>query len=97
MKNDIPHELLKAVESVVREEFTDAVIDSVLVDEDVDSDGEPILRVTVVFQHKASIDAKKAAGLVRHIRPKLNNRMADWFPIVSFRSKADHMRLSAAA
>jgi len=85
-----------AIEEIVRAEFADA-IDSVMVTEDRDADGDPILRVMVVFRSKSSPNLKKATGLVRHILPVLEDKGADAFPIVSFRSKADHDRLSVAA
>ncbi len=90
-------ELERAIENVVRNEFSDAAIEAVHVSPGHDDDGDPILWVTVVFKSTSAFDAKKAKGLTRHLFPVLKDARESWFPIVSFRSLEDHKQVSAAA
>lgn len=90
-------DLDQAIEQVVRAEFSDAVIEAVHVLPDFYEDGDCILRVMVEFKAKSKFDAKKAKGLTRHMFPALNNLYADAFPIVSFRSKANHARVASVS
>lgn len=90
-------ELQKAIEQVVRSEFSDAAIEAVHIAPGHDEDGDVIVWVTVVFKSDAAFDAKKAKGLTRHLFPALRGSCRDAFPVVSFRSKTDHARVSAAA
>lgn len=92
------------VGEIVRKELAgDAIIDSVSVERDIDADGDPVFNVLVVFSSK-SLDVQKAKSLARHLIPALEKKKQIGFPILSFRSKADHTRgrrnharLSAAA
>src|SRR5687768_605338 len=90
-------ELDEAIEQVVRGEFSDADIESVYAMPDLDEDGDPIVRILIVFKSAAAFDAKKAKGLTHRLFPVLKEEFRGAFPIVSFRSMADHKRLSAAA
>jgi hypothetical protein len=89
--------LNSAIEKVVRTQFADAAISAVHVTEDSDSDGDPILRVIVVFETSVRPDLVKARGLARHIWPALEENDSHAFPVISFRSKADQARLREAA
>lgn len=90
--------LEEVISGIVKERFADAVIDSITVMADVDSDGDPILRVTVVFDSEiAKIEPSKLAGLARHVRPKIMERNDAAFPIFRFMSKRDNERLRHAA
>lgn len=75
----------KVVETVVKERFPDDVIRLVTAVKDVDSDGDPVLRVTVVFDSRHGLlDSDRMAGLVRHLRTRLAGADADLFPVVSY-------------
>lgn len=89
--------LNSAIEKVVRTQFADAAISAVHVTEDSDYDGDPILRVVVVFETSVRPDLMKASGLARHIWPALEENGSHAFPVISFRSKADQARLREAA
>ncbi len=89
--------LNSAIEKVVRTQFADAAISAVHITEDSDSDGDPILRVVVVFETSVRPDLVKARGLARHIWPALEDNHSNAFPVISFRSKADQARLREAA
>jgi hypothetical protein len=96
MSKKTPRSLDDVIAGIVRQEFADAVIDHVIVREDVDNEGEDVLLITVVFA-SAKLDASKALGLARHLRPAFEERSELRFPIISYRSAADHKRLSEAA
>lgn len=90
--------LEEIVSELVRERFADTEIDSIKVEADRDSDGDPILRITVVFDSEvAKLESSKLAGLARHMRPKLEERSEPGFPIFRFLSKRDSERLRHAA
>ncbi|MDP9412753.1 MAG: hypothetical protein M3Q08_01395 [Pseudomonadota bacterium] len=90
--------LEEIVSKIVRERFVDAKIDSIKVEADQDSDGDPILRITVVFDSEiADLESRKLVGLARHMRPKLQERKEAGFPIFRFLSKRDSERLRHAA
>lgn len=91
-------DLQAIVSQLVRERFPDAAIDTVTVVADEDSDGDPILRVTVVFESEiADLEARQLASLTRHVRPKLREHNDHRFPIFRFLSKRDNDRLAHAA
>lgn len=92
--------LKEVIETVVKNRFPDADIISVDVLEDEGSEGERVLRVTVVFETTSQsqlLDPHRAAGIVRHMRPKLRAIGEDAFPILSFISKADAEMAHAGA
>lgn len=78
---------------LVQAQFPNANIEAVRFEMDEDSDGDPILRIVVVFEDAAAFNAVNAAGLVRHIRPKMSD---DTFPLVSFITSADNRKVQAA-
>ncbi len=82
------------ISGIVKARFADAEIDSIEVKPDLDSDDEPILRITVVFASEmAALESHKLAGLARHVRPTLEERKESRFPIFRFISKRDNDRL----
>lgn len=85
------------VEKVVRSRFADADIDNVCVEWDTDSDGETILKIIVVYDAKKGLDTSKASGLVRHMRSELEQDLESAFPVIAYRSRADHKRLKSEA
>lgn len=88
----------QALEDTIRQELAAAGIDHVYLEEDIDSDGEKVLRVTIVVDAIRNLDASKTAGLVRHMRSSIDVLDADFiFPIVAFRSRAEHKRLNPEA
>lgn len=88
----------KIIDEVVRERFRDANIIDVRVTEDTDADGDPVFKITVVFEARSGrVDAHKAAGLIRHVRPKLLENNETKFPHFRFVSKADAQRLKPEA
>lgn len=66
---------------------SEARIVSVSVSEDVDSEGDQILVMKVVFDGR--LDASKAASALRHLRPALFERKESRFPLLSFVTRRD--------
>ena len=87
--------ITEIVSDTVREQISESVVDSVFVESGRDSDGEPVLAVTIVLKKGASPDKRKMVGLVRHIRSRLIGEEA--FPIVSFVSKQEAKKLRREA
>lgn len=61
----------------------------------VDSDGDRILRITIILNDNLPPDPKRLAAFVRHLRTELDGH--DDFPILSFISKSDAGKLVEAA
>lgn len=88
---------LKAeIERVVREHLAGAAIDAVRVTEERDEEDERFFKVTIVYASER-LDTDKMKGLVRHLRSALTQDRSFSFPLVSYRSKKDDMRLQTAA
>ena len=77
------------LKGIISKRLTDVKIISVGVERDVDSDGDDILNVTVVFDAECDLDAARVAGLIRHLRPPLHKRGENGFPIISFISEKE--------
>lgn len=85
---------MKKIAKVVREtlaaDFEKVKIIDVRIHDELDSDGDAVLRVDVIFEGTPKdVDAQKLSGAVRHIRPKLNAIGEMAFPLFSFISKGD--------
>jgi hypothetical protein len=88
----------QTIEQTVRRRLAGARIAHVAVRSDFDNDGDPVFRVTVVFDGEPTAqDAKKMVGLVRHIRGALRGANAESFPLLSFMSKREASKLKLAA
>ncbi len=91
-------EIETIVSAVVHDRFPENSIQSVSVEQDVDQDGDPILKVTVVFDPaEGALDTHRVMGLIRHLRPKLLEKKYPEFPIFRFVSKKDAASLKIAA
>lgn len=77
------------LEGIISKRLTDVKIVSVGVERDVDSDGDDVLNVTVVFDAESDLDAARVAGLIRHMRPHLQKHRENGFPIMSFISEKE--------
>ena len=94
---------LKSLEDIVgdvlRERFDDVDIDEIQVRRDEDHDGDPILKITVVYntKNKKGLDATKTSGIVRVTRPRLSEINESAFPVFSFISRSDWKGTSSAA
>ena len=96
-KRDLPA-ISKVILETLRADFENIEIVDVMVDEDVDFDGDEILRIEVVFHGKPKgADAHKFSSAVRHIRPKLDDIGENAFPILWFISDHELKRQKLAA
>jgi hypothetical protein len=94
MLTDAVHE---AVEEVVRRSLSSDRISGVDVQDDWDQDGEPLLRITVVFKSSPSpTDAQRMIRLIGALRSELRRLQTDSFPLVNFISKNEVAKLQRA-
>ena len=78
-------EIEQHVMSVVRRQLRPARIVDLNVVEAEDADGDPILRVEVVFSIEGDrLDPEKVLGLTRHLREPLKELNEERFPVFSF-------------
>jgi len=67
------------------------VLDRLLYEDDA------VLKIEIIFDGKPSdLDARKVAGAVRQVRPRLTEIGEDAFPLFSFVSKGDSKQFEAA-
>jgi len=96
-------ELKAAITDLVMAEFSDDQICSVIIRNGQDHDGDPILRIHVVYEPKrknAIPNVDKIVSLPRHIinlLMKSDTEHSDAFPIVSFVSRKDLAKLKLEA
>ncbi len=70
--------------------FAGVRVINVDVADDTDADGNAILRINVVFEGDPNkIDARRLSGVVRELRPKLEEIDETAFPLLSFIEKSD--------
>lgn len=87
--------LTELADTVVRRQFSNAVIHAVAVKPDVDHDGDAILRVTVMVGDGIErLDPERVADTLGRLWFELGEAGVDSFPIVSYMSKADAAELS---
>jgi hypothetical protein len=85
--------LEEAVRSFIQSRFREAVsIKSIDLQDDTDQDGLPILQVRIVFESGSETlpPANEVAGLVRRLRPTLEEFRVEGFPILSFIAAGEH-------
>jgi len=86
----------RIIREAINEQLSADAIQSVQIEEASDSDGEPILKITIVLTKRGALLArKKMVGLPRTLREKINDDRL--FPIIDFISESDAKRKRAAA
>lgn len=79
------NQIKKVVANTLKADFHNVKILRVEVHQDVDSDGDDVLLISVVFEGKPKdLDATKLSGAVRNVRPKLRDIGEAAFPLFSF-------------
>lgn len=82
--------IAKIVEKTLAADFDKVKILEVTVREELDADGDEILRVYVIFKGAPKdIDTRKLSAAVRNVRPKLSEIGESAFPLFSFIAKSD--------
>ena len=78
-------EVRKIISDTVKAQLGREHVDSVMVKEDQDLDGDLVLRVTVVLKgDRNELDPSRLSGLLRHLRPALSKGGEGRFPVMSF-------------
>ncbi|MGH6893418.1 MAG: hypothetical protein ACREEP_14300 [Dongiaceae bacterium] len=82
--------IVEIVKKTLAADFAKMKILDVKIREELDSDGEDLLRVYVIFEGAPKdVDVRKLSGAVRHLRPKLSEMGETAFPLFSFISRGD--------
>ncbi|MBV1707649.1 MAG: hypothetical protein KGQ37_10630 [Hyphomicrobiales bacterium] len=98
VRHAMTNSLEKVVKQTVRQHLDGATIDTITVQPDEDSDGDPVLRITVVISSDmGAIDPRRLTSMGRIMRPKLEDLGEPGFPIFRFISKRDYKRLKHEA
>jgi hypothetical protein len=88
----------QAVNETFSRLFSHVRVCDVRVREDTDFDGEDILRIDVIYEGTyKDLDAKKLAGFIRHLRPRMEQIHEPALPLLSFISRADFYRNKRAS
>lgn len=92
-------DILRArIERMIRSELAGIEIDRVDVREDIDHDGDEILRVLVVFGgSQDDLDGRRTLHAITRVHETLLDEGEDRFPIFSYVSRADAKGLKPAA
>ena len=86
------------VEEVIRSRMAGSEIVEIRSAEGEDHEGDPVLRVMVVFDPaKGALNSQRMTGLARHLRSRLGPDGAAPYPVFQFVSKSDAKKLSHAA
>jgi hypothetical protein len=86
----------RAIVDTIRKRLPADVVDSIDIEDGSDSDGEPILKITVVLKKGARLrDRKAMISLARYIRAILPDDPR--FPLIDFISAGDAARRKRAA
>lgn len=86
----MPEDLKDVIRKTVEAELAPARILDVRLHEDVDHDGDPIPRISVVFEAKDDrLNPRSMVGLARHLREPLERLQVDAFPVFRFLTARD--------
>lgn len=94
MAQCVDPKLRNSVERYVHQRFPEDVLDGILIEQGLDSDGDEIVKVVVLV--KAKPDSDRVSGLARRLWEELSKQNFG-FPILSFQTADEHARLSATA
>ncbi len=94
MENTVNRELRDTVEHYVRERYSDAIIDSIIINEGYDADDDRIVEIVVVFKRAEIVTG--FSSLARSMWTELSRKNYG-FPILSFRTSDENAKLLAAA
>ncbi len=88
MMDDELEKVAETIRSVVEKQLAPAEVTEIVLEGDLDHDGDPILRVQIVFEAEDDrLDPAKVKGLTRHLREPLDNFANVGFPVLNFTSK----------
>lgn len=79
--------ILNEIRAVVEDQLSPAAVHDIHLERDVDHDGDPILRVTIVVEvPDQGLDPARVRGLIRHLREPLGDFSDVGFPVISLRT-----------
>ncbi len=87
------NKLTEAIQAIVKEQFPHANLEKVEIDSDEDAYGDPILRITLVFESVKALDPNATGAFVRKLRPKISG---DSFPLVNYINSTEYRQLHPA-
>lgn len=90
-------DLITVIRKIVEDELAPAKITNLFVEPDEDHDGDPILRIKIVFEVEEGheLDSRKVIGLARHLREPLENLGEARFPVFNFETTGEHAGAAA--
>lgn len=90
MSEDLSAELVAQLRSQIEKEMVGLEITDFQVMQDRDHDGDPILRLQIVYNESGEEPrASNVSALARHIRPWLDARLPNTFPVFRFLTARD--------
>lgn len=88
--NDVTQAVTDEVRRVIQDELRDARLVDVSITDEIDHDGDPFLRVEVVFDSENTpLDPQKVKGLGRHLREPMRRLNERRFLVFSFKTAAE--------
>jgi len=96
----VSDEIQEAIKDTAHDRFSGAQIVSVNVTSAEDSEGDPILKIYVVYDTsdgESTLDGNKMAGLARHVMGRLSKMDFAGFPLISFISRKDAAKFNLEA
>lgn len=85
MADGIFADLFEKLREQVKAEMADVQITDFRAKSDLDHDGDPILRLQIAYDEAgAAPRPEQVSALARHLRPWLDSRLPDTFPVFRF-------------
>ena len=84
------------LEAIVRDALADADIVEVITKDDINRDGEPIVRITVVYRGEEQLDARRMSSTLSRLWDALVSDRDSASPVVSFVTSSDYEGAVAA-
>lgn len=86
----------RTIDRAMRDFYRDVAFVVIDVSPDIDDDGEEFLWVRAVYDGEpTAIDTRKSLGMVRELRPKLDDLEVAAFPVISYIARSDYEEQSA--
>ncbi|MYE37319.1 MAG: hypothetical protein F4X24_07120 [Rhodobacteraceae bacterium] len=83
------------LKKIIQKQLEPAEIVRLSFKEDEDADGDPIMRIRVVFKaDEDCLDPNKTLGLARHLRQTMGNIFVERHPIFYFRTQEEDESLA---
>ena len=98
MKQETLEKARRVIEKLLREQYEGVVFDKISIRPEIDGDGDEFLWVKVVYDGRPE-DARAltVVGLIRELRPKLEEADIEAFPVISYIARSDLTRRSFEA